>query len=70
MASEPVVAGGVYRRPPASGHAPWVVRVTRVSVTSIEVTVIRGQTRGKSKRFRIIREQFERSFSPASGGQS
>ena len=52
--------GDTFALAPSSGHAGWLVRVTRASPNSIEVTVVLGQRRGKSSRFRLSRPLFER----------
>lgn len=59
-----IVEGANYRLPPQGGHPAWTIQVTRVSTTSVEVTVLKGQTRGRSSRFRFHRAKLEQFAQP------
>lgn len=59
-----IKAGLTYYLRPSGGHGTWIVRVHKVSVTTIEVSVIKGQHRGKSSRFRFARRVFEHTAIP------
>lgn len=58
--------GAVYVCANRRSHPGMTARITRVSVNSIEVTVLKGQNRGRSSRFRFPRALFEKDFQPAS----
>jgi hypothetical protein len=60
-----IVKPGSRWRSEKGSHQGWVIEVRKASVLSIEVRVVKGQSRGKNTFFRLSAQNFLSAFDPA-----